>query len=157
MFFLTGFHFFWNKICKACRINTARSSQHVFADSLHPVRSEKIWNVITVKLAEPSSYYRWFLLLIWITHPKENTVGTPLLPFWTERLVISAWPLVDCACCGSQLVLPNSCWVKSLQKCREPEESGWTVVSLFSAIFPLQMWGTSMKTPYKEQKELYRA
>jgi len=57
-FFLRNFYFFLNNICKACRINTARGSQCVFADSLHTVRSEKMWDVITVKLAELSSYYR---------------------------------------------------------------------------------------------------
>lgn len=88
------FPFFWNNICKARRINTARGSQHIFADSLHPFRSEKTWDVITVKLAPPGSYYR-SLLLIWITHLREITVGIPLLWLWKERVDIPAWPLVD--------------------------------------------------------------
>lgn len=46
--------------------------------------------------------------------------------------------LLDCTFCALQLMLSNLCWVKSLQKCQEPEGTAQTIMSLFSTVFLLQ-------------------
>lgn len=58
MFFLTGFHLFEIISVWLTKLILRGRASIFFADSLHPIRQEKMWGVITVKLAEPGSCYR---------------------------------------------------------------------------------------------------